>query len=763
MSQNNMTRESRMAQQRKQSKTAASSSKSGRSKRSKKGPKRRKPIWRLIFKWLMIAIVAALAFGIGLFAYYVKDTPELKESKLVSGGATVFLASDGTQITRLGENRTNLTGPEIPQQLKDAVVSIEDRRFYTEPFGIDPIRIASATVYNLTHRDSNPQGGSTLTQQLIKLAYFSTAKSDQTLRRKAQEAWLAIQTERKYSKEQILEYYINMVFMANNVYGMGTASRYYYGKSPKDLTLAQTALIAGIPNAPSNYDPYAHPDLAKKRRDIVINAMLRNEKISATDAQTAINTPIADGLKPKSTQTASADNALLADGYIQEAIKAVKKKGYNPYQDNLTVKTTLDLSAQKKAYNLVNGTDVTFPDDKIQTGITIVEPGSGKVVVMVGNRKVGNVQMALNHATQTTRSNGSTMKPIMDYGPAIEYLNWSTDHKLDDSKYIYPGTNIQLYDWDHQYHGLMTMRNALTQSRNVPAIRTLEEVGLNRASQFAQRLGITIPANAGLSAGIGSDVSSLQVAAAFSAFANGGTYYKPQYITQIITPDNIKHDYDQETGSQAMKSSTAYMITDILKDVISSGTGTRAQIAGLYQAGKTGTTDYSDEELAKNPMLSGTAKDSWFAGYTKHYAIAIWLGYDKSSEQGVSGTSQSIPARLYRYLMSDLSENVSNTDWTMPSSVVRSGNELYIRGYQPEDEDEDESSSSSASTSSSSSVSRSSSSESSLTESSSLSSSSSESSSSSQIESSSSSSGEPVKSSSSSSSSFTEVMPPTSR
>ncbi len=234
------------------------------------------------------------------------------------------------------------------------------------------------------------------------------------------------------------------------------------------------------------------------------------------------------------------------------------------------------------------------------------------------------------------------------------------------------------------------------------------------------------------------------MAAAYSSFSNGGTYYSPQYITQITTADNIKHDYDQATGKQVMKSSTAYMITDMLKDVISSGTGTRAQITGLYQAGKTGTTDYSDAELEKNSALSNTVKDSWFAGYTKHYSIAIWLGYDKSNENGIVGTNQSIPSRLYRYLMSDLSENVSNSDWSKPSSVVQRGSELYLRGYAPAEEESSSSSSSSESSSSSSSSSESSSSELSSSSSSII-----ESSSSSIIESSSSSVSQPEESSSS--------------
>ena len=393
MTQNNMTREARMAQQKKTKRRPISSK-----------PQRQKPLWRRILKWALIIILAGFLAGLGLFFYYVKDTPALKESKLASGGSTMILASNGDTITQLGENRTHVSGTEISQQLKDAVVSIEDRRFYDEPFGVDPLRIASATAYNVTHRNAAPQGGSTLTQQLVKLAYFSTNKSDQTLRRKAQEAWLAVQVERKYSKEQILEYYINMVYEGNGVYGMQTAANYYFGKSIKELNLAQTALVAGIPNAPTTYDPYEHPEAAKTRRDLVIKSMLRDKKITEEEATAAINTPITDGLKAKSQQTLNQTNALVSDAYLQEVIKAIKKKGYDPYRDNLTVKTNLDLSTQKKVYDLVNGSSVVFPDDTIQTGITIMDPNNGDVVAMVGNRKVGNVQMALNHATQTTRS-----------------------------------------------------------------------------------------------------------------------------------------------------------------------------------------------------------------------------------------------------------------------------------------------------------------------------------------------------------------------
>lgn len=661
----------------------------------------KKPVWRRVIRWILLGLVAIVLFGAGLFVYYAKDAPTLSKDKLVSGGSLVLLASNGKQLTRVGsENRSYVDSDQIPQRLKDAVTSIEDHRFYKQPLGVDPIRIVGSALYNLTHPNSSPQGGSTLTQQLIKLAYFSTSKKDQTLRRKAQEAWLAVQANHKFSKEDIMEFYVNKVFMANGIYGMGTAADFYFGKDLDQLSIAQTALIAGITNAPSYYDPYVHPEAAKQRRDLVIQAMLDNDKISSQEAQKAKATPITSGLQTKQETNSDEDNAVIADAYIQEVVKQVRKKGYNPYQDNLTVKTNLNYQAQKYLYELVNSNQIAFPDDKMQTGVTVVDPNNGHVIAMIGNRKVGKVQLALNQATQTDRSNGSTMKPLLDYAPAIEYLSWPTNYTLADTPYTYPGTDIALNNWDDQFMGNISMRTALKESRNIPAIRTLETVGLSKASQFVSNLGIKIPNNAGLSVGIGADLSSLQVAAAYSAFANGGTYYQPKYIQSITTADRVVHKYQDDDGQQAMKASTAYMITDMLKDVIKSGSGTQAQIAGLYQAGKTGTTGYTDDELAKNSALNNTVKDAWFTGFTKHYSIAVWTGYPKAQENGVPRDG-SIAMQIYQKLMSYLSQNVSNTDWSKPSSVVRRGNELYVANssYEPDEKDDEEESSSSSSSS----------------------------------------------------------------
>jgi penicillin-binding protein 1A len=350
-----------------------------------------------------------------------------------------------------------------------------------------------------------------------------------------------------------------------------------------------------------------------------------------------------------------------------------KRTGLNPYTAGLRIYTNLDMSAQKRLYSIVNSDKyVAFPDNKLQTAVTMTNPNNGRVVAQIGGRKTGNVKLAYNRAVSNSRSNGSTMKPMLDYGPAIEYLNSSTYTQIDDSAYQYPGTSTSVYDWDDSYQGVISMRQALVGSRNIPAIKTLDKVGLTKAFNFLKGLGITLPSNQHvISTAIGGSVSTAQEAAAYDAFANGGTYYKPTYVRKITTPDGITTSYSSN-GSRAMKTSTAYMITDMLKGVMTSsgGTGLSAKVGDLYEAGKTGSVNYSDEEIANNPALKGLDKDSWFTGYTRNRVISVWAGYDKSSENGLGGTAQKVPQLIYKELMTYVSQNLTNKDWTMPSSVV---------------------------------------------------------------------------------------------
>lgn len=636
-----------------------------------------KKILSSVFFLLMLAVFS----GIGLFAYYAKNAPAITTSNLQSGGSSSLYTTDGKLLLSLGSDKRNyLKSSKIPQQLKDAIVSVEDKRFYCEPLGIDPIRIVGSFADNIIGHDIS-SGGSSITQQLVKLSVFSTDASQRTLRRKAQEAWLAMQISQEYSKEQILEFYINKVYMNYNNYGIGTAANYYFDKDVSELNLSQTALLAGMPNAPTVYDPYLHPSSAKYRRNIVLAAMLKNGKITQYQYRQALNTNVTDGLV-KSHEDDFSVTRKIDDPYIKEAVNEVKEKGFDPYTSNLRITVNIDQEAQDHLYDLVNGTTIPFTNRKMQVGSTIVDPTSGHVLAIIGGRHLPNVQLGLNRAAQTTRSTGSSIKPILDYAPAIEYKHWSTAQSLLDTPYTYAGTDIQLYDWDNRYLGPVSMRYALEQSRNVPAVRTLETVGLLRASKFAKKMGITIEQKQGLSVAIGANASAVQMAGAYSALANSGIYHKPQFVSKIETPDGVIQNYDAP-GTRVMKDSTAYMITDMLKGVITKGSGTQAKIKDVYQAGKTGTVKYSNEELKAFPKYQGTPKDSWFVGYTKNYVMCVWSGYDNLKDGQISGNGLNAAQILYREMMSYLMKDIANRDWDKPDSVVTRNGELYVKGHAP--------------------------------------------------------------------------------
>lgn len=622
--------------------------------------------------------------GVGLFWYYAKDAPELTDKKLDATVSSKLYTQDSELFEDLGaEKREKISANELPKTLEDAIVSVEDRRFYKH-IGVDPIRIIGSALSNFT--SGGLQGGSTLTQQLIKLSFFSTSAEDQTLKRKAQEAWMAVRLEQKKSKQEILTYYVNKVYMSNGLYGMETASEMYFGKKLSELSLPQTALLAGMPQAPSAYDPYVYPDQAKKRRDTVLYTMLQNEKISQTEYDQAVNVPVTDGLQEL---TQSDDNTKIVDNYVKEVINEVQEKtDKNVYTDGLEIYTNLDLDAQKKLYDIVN-TDqyVSYPDDEMQVASTLIDTNTGKVKAQIGGRHIAeDVTLGNNLAVNTSRDFGSTMKPVTDYGPAFEYLKYSTGKTITDAPYNYEGTSTPVGNWDNQYMGTITLRQALYLSRNVPAVKLFNEVGSDKVASFLKNLGIeystihqsnAISSNTEEQDGTKYGASSLKMAAAYAAFANGGTYYKPQYVNKIVFQDGTEETYEPD-GKTAMSPETAYMITDILKDTITEGTGTNAQIAGLYQAGKTGTSNYTDDEYAKLGISSGVYPDILFAGYTPNYSISVWTGYNKKMTP-VTSESSHVASDVYRELMQYVSANVTNTDWEMPSGLIRVGGELYYK------------------------------------------------------------------------------------
>lgn len=636
---------------------------------------------------LLTVFIAAIMLGGGLFLYYVSKAPALSESKLVATTSSKIYDSKNELIADLGsERRVNAQANEIPTELVNAIVSIEDHRFFSHR-GIDTIRILGASLRNL-RGGGGLQGGSTLTQQLIKLTYFSTSTSDQTLSRKAQEAWLAVQLEQKATKQEILTYYINKVYMSNGNYGMQTAAQNYYGKDLKDLSLPQLALLAGMPQAPNQYDPYSHPEAAQERRDLVLSEMKSQGYISAEQYEKAINTPITDGLQ--SLRSGNNYPAYM-DNYLKEVIDQVEQEtGYNLLTTGMEVYTNVDPAVQQRLWDIYNTDEyVNYPDDELQVASTIVDVTNGKVIAQLGARhQSSNVSFGMNQAVETNRDWGSTMKPITDYAPALEYdIYDSTASVVHDVPYNYPGTSTPVYNWDKSYFGNITLQYALQQSRNVTAVETLNKVGLDRAKTFLNGLGIDYPdmhyANAISSNTTESNkkygASSEKMAAAYAAFANGGIYHKPMYINKIIFSDGSSKEFS-DSGTRAMKETTAYMMTEMMKTVLTYGTGRGAYLSWLPQAGKTGTSNYTDDEIEKYIKNSGyVAPDEMFVGYTRKYSMAVWTGYSNRLTP-IVGDGFYVAAKVYRSMMTYLSTDDHPGDWSMPEGLYRSGEFVFKNG-----------------------------------------------------------------------------------
>ena len=639
---------------------------------------------------LALALAGIVAAAV-LVGSYILSAPKLTEEDLTATVSSKIYDKDGQLIADLGtEKRSNATTEEIPTDLANAIVAIEDQRFYNHR-GIDVIRIAGSLLNNLA--GGNLQGGSTLDQQFIKLTYFSTSAEDQNLKRKVQEAWLSLQLEQTKTKQEILTYYVNKVYMSNGTYGMKTASETFYGKELKELSLAQLALLAGMPQAPNQYDPYSHPEDAKNRRDLVLSEMLAEKYIDNSQYEQAILTPVTDGLLPLSNDAAY---PAYMDNYLKQVIEEVEKNtGYNLLTTGMDIYTNVDSAAQQQLWNIYN-TDmyVSYPDELLQVASTIIDVSSGKVIAQLGARnQPSNVSFGINQAVETNRDFGSTMKPITDYAPAFENgVYSSTADIIVDEPYNYPGTSTPVNNWDKKYFGSLTVKSAIKYSRNVTAVKALEATGLENSLKFLNSVGINYP-EIHYSNAISSNTSdtsreygasSEKMAAAYAAFANGGTYYAPQYVNKIVFSDGTVKEFPQ-TGTRVMSEETAYLMTDMMKSVMEVGYGLNASVTGVPMAGKTGTSNYTDTEMesiiaaipeaAYNTMV---VPDENFVGYSSQYAMAVWTGYTNRMTP-ILDNGMRIASDVYHNMMTFMHSDYTATDWEVPSGVVNFGGNYYLR------------------------------------------------------------------------------------
>lgn len=598
------------------------------------------------FRLLIVLVAAGMLLGglaaFGLVVVSLKDLPTLDPAALQPNNATLIFDVRGNLVTEVGlENRIPVDIEDVPPSVKKAFLAAEDVRFY-QHYGVDPRAVARAVWANVTG-GFGEQGASTITQQLVKNVFLSP---DKTLKRKIQEAFLAIQVERHYTKDEILQMYLNWVYFGEGAYGIEAAARTYFGKSVSELDLSEAATLAGLPKGPSIYSPYRDLQAATNRRNTVLNLMWRYEFVSREGAEEAKAKPIELG------RPAAGDNPSPRHphGYFVDHVIAVLEDKYGErrvFREGLRVYTTLDPKIQQAAEEALaneNNFPATKRDERgvlqPQAAMVVLDPTNGYIKAIVGGREHTQMRQ-LNRATLSGPQPGSALKPIIAYGPAIEHLGMAPASVLDDIPVRYSEWRPRNYDGG--YRGLLTVRTALAHSVNIPAVKTLEAVTASRGVDFAGKLGITTlePDRHNLAIALGgltNGVSPLQMAGAYGAFANQGVYVEPTAITRVEDVRGRLLEEHIPVKTQAMKPTTAYLITDMLRTAVTSGTGGNARLADRPVAGKTGTTD--------GPT------SIWFCGYTPNLVGVVWIGHDNREDNLPSRSAGGgHPASIWRQVM----------------------------------------------------------------------------------------------------------------
>ncbi|MYL64671.1 PBP1A family penicillin-binding protein [Bacillus hwajinpoensis] len=638
-------------------------------------------------------MVFVLTFG-GYQTYaYINEAPTLEGNKLSLPQSSTLFDAEGNKITDIvgKEHRKVVSFDEIPEHVVNAFIAVEDVRYWDHN-GVDIKRIGGAVVANIQD-GFGAEGASTITQQVVKNMLLEPEK---TVKRKVQEAYLAMELEKQYSKEEILEMYLNKIYFGQGAYGVATAAETYFNKSLEELTTAEAALLAGLPQRPSGYDPYKHPDIATDRRATVLSLMEQHGFISVEEREEAASVAIEDTIVEKKNQSTT------NDAFIDQVIDDLEKAGIPEdalYSGGLEIHTTLDAQAQKIVdESLTTNQVVEYPDEEFRAGISLVDTQSGAIRAIGGNRQTGedDVQKGFNYATQLERSPGSTIKPILDYAPGIEKLKWSTNQQFIDEELELNGKEFS--NWNDEFQGSVSIREALQWSYNIPAIKAFMEVGGKEAQSFAEKLGISIeetyPAYA--IGGFANGISPLQLSGAYAAFGSGGTFHEPYSVEKVVYPNGKEMELSSKP-EKAMSEGTAYMITDMLRTVVKEGTGMQAAVKGLDIAGKTGTT--SLEEGIHGDGVS----DAWFSGYTTNYTAAVWTGYDKTTQNAyIHKEDDDIAKLLFKHVMSEVSKGKDTPDFEQPDTVeeieidktsgLRANNatpssniikELYFKGEEP--------------------------------------------------------------------------------
>lgn len=701
--------------------------------------KKRKVVSILLIIFFGLGITCLVGFSAFMIYVKAKADPLFDTANLNTVELTRLFDKDGKEFAKLGsEKREKVSYEQLPEVLIDAVVATEDSRFFQHN-GFDAPRFLKAALGQLAGH-SGAGGASTLSMQVVKNSFTDhlgqkTAGKDGIIR-KFEDIYLAVfKLEKKYSKEEIIEYYVNNHFLGGNIYGVQEAAKTYFGKDVSELNLSEAATIAGMFKSPNYYRPNVNPKNATARRQTVLNLMVRHGYITKEEADIAAAIPM-DSL----TTTDSSSGVLSQyQGYIDTVADEITNKyGINPYTTPLLVYTNLDRSRQDAVNSVLNGENYNWINNKVQTGVSVLDSETGKILAIgngrnVNNRSNDNVDQ-YNYATQIKRQPGSTAKPLFDYGPGIEYNNWSTYELFDDAPYSYSnGRSIK--NWDGKYFGTITLRRALSTSRNIPALKAFQKVDNKKIRKFVTSLGITPEVcNSGYkydkekdlcinktdssdtqnpltlheahSIGAFTGVSPLEMSAAYAAFSNGGYYNEPYTVEKIVFRQTKKEVTHKSTKTQVMSDATAFMISSVLQDVSLTG-GTPKNVAC-----KTGTTNFDDNTMKSYRMPNDAIRDSWVVGYSTKTVIGMWYGYDNFTKQSIADgyVLHNVPAtiqkdRLFNALVSAGAMESNREEFKLPSSVVKVGvaagsnpaklaspgqsaiYEYFKKGYEPNEYD----------------------------------------------------------------------------
>ena len=637
---------------------------------------------KMILNILIICVIAFASLMAVFFAYIIVKAPKFDPNNLKFTQMSELYDTEGNIISKMGnENRTEISYDDLPEVLIDAIIATEDSKFFQHN-GFDLARFMKASMYQLVGK--NGGGASTLTMQIAKNNYTSTeSKGFEGITRKFTDIYLSIfKIERKYTKKEILEFYVNDSYLGNGAYGVEQASLNYFGKSVSELNLAEASFIAGLFQSPTYYNPYNYPERAEGRRKTVLYLMQRHGYITEEEKEIAENSPITSYIKK--TQTSGTYSEY--QGYIDTVVEELENEyDLNPYTTPLKIYTAMNRSKQDFVNKVMNGEAWKWENENAQAGVVMTDSASGEVLA-VGAGRNKNSERSYNYATMTNRQIGSTAKPIFDYGPAVEYLGWGTVNYIDDTPTTYSdGTKIS--NSDGGYKGRLPLYQALGLSRNVTALKTFQQVskeaGNDKILKFASSLGITpeVDKNGKIheAHSIGSFTGStkkeesrnspMTMAGAYQAFSNGGYYIKPHTIKKFVYKDTDEVVETKSAKTRIMNDSTAYIINYSLNWSATEGLAkSAAGISGVQTAAKTGTSNFDEATRKRYHLSSKAVNDLWVCGYTPKQTITFWYGYDSITKGHSTTSSWSTRDKFYRNLAENLFDK-DGSSFERPSSI----------------------------------------------------------------------------------------------